>query len=129
VTRVGRGTKVDNLVQLAHNVEVGPLSLVVAQVGIAGSTKLGMGVVLGGQVGVIGHLHIGDGVRVGAQSGVLADIPAGETFSGHPARPHREWLKTETVVPRLPEMRKQLRELQQKVERLETALAAPKEKP
>jgi UDP-3-O-[3-hydroxymyristoyl] glucosamine N-acyltransferase len=87
-TRIGRGTKIDNLVQIAHNVEIGPLCLIVAQVGISGSTKLGMGVVAAGQVGIVGHLEIGDGVRIGAQSGVSNDVAAGETVSGYPARSH-----------------------------------------
>jgi UDP-3-O-[3-hydroxymyristoyl] glucosamine N-acyltransferase len=118
VTRIGRGAKLDNLVQIAHNVEVGPLSLVVAQVGIAGSTKLGMGVVLGGQVGIVGHLDIGAGVRVGAQSGVLGDIEAGETVSGYPAQPHATWLRNAAAFEYLAEMRKELRELEREVERL-----------
>lgn len=119
VTRIGRGAKIDNLVQIAHNVEVGPLSLIVAQVGIAGSTKLGMGVVAAGQVGIVGHLEIGAGVKLGAQSGVMHDIPAGETWAGTPAGPHREWLKAQAALPHLAEMRKQLRELQRKIEQLE----------
>ena len=76
VTRIGRGTKIDNLVQIAHNVEVGPLSLLVSQVGISGSTKLGMGVVVAGQAGIVGHLTIGDGARIAAQSGVGSDLGA-----------------------------------------------------
>jgi UDP-3-O-[3-hydroxymyristoyl] glucosamine N-acyltransferase len=118
VTRIGRGAKIDNLVQIAHNVEVGPLSLIVAQVGIAGSTKLGMGVVLGGQVGVVGHLDIGAGVRIGAQSGILNDLEAGETVSGCPAQPHTSWLRNVAAFEHLAEMRKELRELKREVERL-----------
>ena len=109
----------DNLVQIAHNVEVGPLSLLVSQVGIAGSTKLGMGVVLGGQAGVIGHLHLGDGVRIGAQSGVMSDVPAGETWSGCPARPHSQWIRSMSALEYLDEMRKELRALRREVERLQ----------
>ncbi len=82
-TRVGRGVKIDNLVHLAHNVEVGEYSLLVAQVGISGSTKLGKGVVLAGQVGLTGHIELGDGVQVGAQSGVHHSVPAGQTVSGY----------------------------------------------
>ena len=119
VTRVGSETKVDNLVQIAHNVEVGPLSLLVSQVGIAGSTKLGMGVVLGGQAGVIGHLHLGDGVRIGAQSGVMSDVPAGETWSGCPARPHSQWIRSMSALEYLNGMRKELRALRREVERLQ----------
>jgi UDP-3-O-[3-hydroxymyristoyl] glucosamine N-acyltransferase len=120
-TRIGRGAKVDNLVQIAHNVEVGPLSLLVAQVGIAGSTKLGMGVVIGGQTGIVGHLRIGDGVRIGARSGVMRDVEPGETISGTPALPHAEWLKSMAALERLAEMRKELRALQREVERLRGA--------
>jgi UDP-3-O-[3-hydroxymyristoyl] glucosamine N-acyltransferase len=118
-TRIGRGAKIDNLVQIAHNVEVGPLSLIVAQVGIAGSTKLGMGVVAAGQVGIVGHVEIGDGVKFGAQSGVIGDVPAGETYSGTPARPHAEWLKAQAAMPRISDALRELRELRKKVERLE----------
>jgi UDP-3-O-[3-hydroxymyristoyl] glucosamine N-acyltransferase len=118
VTRVGRGTKIDNLVQIAHNVQVGPLSIIVAQVGVAGSTRLGAGVVLGGQVGIIGHLDIGDGVKLAAQSGVMSDIPAGETWSGYPARPQREWAKMVVTLDRLAEMRKELLALRREVDAL-----------
>jgi UDP-3-O-[3-hydroxymyristoyl] glucosamine N-acyltransferase len=117
-TVVRRGAKVDNLVQIAHNVEVGPLSLVVAQVGVSGSTKLGTGVVLAGQVGVVGHLTIGDGARLGAQAGVSNDVPAGETYSGYPARPHRQWLREEGALRKLPEIWKRVRELEKEIARL-----------
>jgi UDP-3-O-[3-hydroxymyristoyl] glucosamine N-acyltransferase len=124
VTRIGRGAKIDNLVQIAHNVEVGPLSIIVAQVGVAGSTRLGAGVVLAGQVGIVGHLTIGDGVKLGAQSGVMNDIPAGETWAGTPARPHREWLKASASLEHLTEMRKELKALRREVD----ALRGEKEK-
>jgi UDP-3-O-[3-hydroxymyristoyl] glucosamine N-acyltransferase len=118
VTRIGRGAKLDNLVQIAHNVEVGPLSLIVAQVGIAGSTKLGMGVIAAGQAGIVGHLEIGAGVRIGAQSGVMRDIEAGETISGTPSQPHAEWLRNVAALEHVAEMRKELRELRKELERL-----------
>jgi UDP-3-O-[3-hydroxymyristoyl] glucosamine N-acyltransferase len=121
VTRIGRGTKIDNLVQIAHNVEIGPLCLLVSQVGIAGSTKLGMGVVAGGQVGIIGHLEIGAGARIGAQSGILGDVPAGETVSGTPAQPHARWLRNMAAAEHLAELRRELRELKKEVERLRAA--------
>jgi UDP-3-O-[3-hydroxymyristoyl] glucosamine N-acyltransferase len=117
-TVVGRGTKVDNLVQIAHNVAVGPLSILVAQSGVAGSTKLGAGVVAGGQVGFVGHLHIGDGARFGAQAGVASDVPAGETWSGTPARPHAAWLREDAALRRLPELLKEVRRLQKEIEAL-----------
>jgi UDP-3-O-[3-hydroxymyristoyl] glucosamine N-acyltransferase len=123
-TVIGRGSKVDNLVQIAHNVQVGPLSLLVAQSGISGSTTLGAGVILAGQVGVVGHLRIGDGVRVGAQSGVSRDLADGETVSGSPAIAHRDWLRMSAALPRLPELLRELRRLARRVEELERAQAA-----
>jgi len=118
-TRVGRGTKIDNLVQIGHNVQVGPLCLIVAQVGISGSTQVGQGVVLAGQVGVVGHLRIGDGARAGAQAGVAHDVGEGETVTGYPAMPHREWLRMSAALPRVPDLLKRFRKLQQRVEQLE----------
>jgi len=117
-TVVGRGSKLDNLVQVAHNVRLGPLCLLAGQVGIAGSTRIGMGAIFGGQSGAIGHLDIGDGVRVGAQSGVLGDMPAGETCTGYPAVPQAEWLRAVTAVRRLPELLKRVRELEKEIARL-----------
>jgi UDP-3-O-[3-hydroxymyristoyl] glucosamine N-acyltransferase len=117
-TRIGRGTKIDNLVQIAHNVEVGPLCLIVAQVGIAGSTKLGMGVVAGGQVGIIGHLDIGDGVRFAAQSGVMGDVPSGETYAGTPALPHAQWLRSTGAFHRMADVLRDVRQLKAEVARL-----------
>jgi UDP-3-O-[3-hydroxymyristoyl] glucosamine N-acyltransferase len=118
-TVVGKGAKVDNLVQIAHNVEIGPLALLAAQTGIAGSTKVGMGVVMGGQVGISGHLEVGDGARLGAQAGVIGDIPAGETYTGYPAMPHFEWLRSSAALGKLPELLKQVRELQRRIAKLE----------
>ena len=118
-TVVGRGTKVDNLVQIAHNVRIGALSLVVAQVGISGSTEIGKGAILAGQAGIVGHLRIGDGARVGAQSGVAHDIPDGETQSGCPAMPHREWLRMSVALPKLPDLLRQVRKLEERVKELE----------
>ncbi|HET8539283.1 MAG TPA: UDP-3-O-(3-hydroxymyristoyl)glucosamine N-acyltransferase [Anaeromyxobacter sp.] len=126
-TRVGRGAKIDNLVQIAHNVQVGPLSLLMSQVGIAGSTKLGMGVIAAGQVGIVGHLEIGAGARIGAQSGVMNDVSAGDTVSGCPSQPHQRWLRSSAVVEQLPEMRKELRELRKEVDRLRAEAAGKKE--
>jgi UDP-3-O-[3-hydroxymyristoyl] glucosamine N-acyltransferase len=121
-TRVGRGVKMDNLVHLAHNVEVGEHSFLVAQVGVSGSTKLGKGVSLAGQVGVVGHVELGDGVQVGAQSGVNHSVPAGQTVSGYPARPHREWLQIMGHLPKLPELYQRLRRLEQNVNELSARL-------
>ena len=117
VTRIGRGTKIDNLVMIAHNVEVGPLSLLISQVGISGSTKLGMGVIVAGQAGVVGHLKIGDGARIAAQSGVGSDLEPGEAVGGSPARPAALWRRTVVTLDHLVEMRRELRELRKEIER------------
>ncbi len=109
VTRIGAGSKIDNLVQIGHNVEVGPHSLLVAQVGIAGSTTLGRNVVLGGQVGVAGHLNIGDRSMVAAQGGVHQNLPPGTTVGGSPAIPVRQWAKCAAVYARLPELQAAVR--------------------
>jgi UDP-3-O-[3-hydroxymyristoyl] glucosamine N-acyltransferase len=110
-TVVGDGTKIDNLVQIGHNVRVGRLCLLVAQVGVAGSCRVEDGAVLGGQVGLAGHLTVGAGARLAAQSGVISDVPAGETWSGYPARPHREALKASAALFKLSAMMKRLERL------------------
>lgn len=122
-TVIKRGTKVDNLVQIAHNVVIGEDCLIVAQAGISGSTELGHHVILAGQVGVVGHLKIGDGVKVGAQSGVAQDIAPGQTVSGSPTIPHRKWLRVQAALPDLPEMKKQIRDLEKKIKALEESLS------
>ncbi len=118
-TRIGKGTKIDNLVQLAHNVIIGPNSILVAQVGIAGSTRLGKGVILGGQAGVVGHIEVGDGAMIGPQAGVAKSVQPGEIVSGAPAMPHRLWRRVGTSLKRLPELVKEVRELRQRVKKLE----------
>lgn len=100
-TVIGAGTKIDNLVHIAHNVSVGRLCLLMAQVGVAGSVQIGDGCILAGQVGVSGHHEIGAGARLAAQAGVFGNIPAGETWSGYPARPHRESLRAHAALFRL----------------------------
>ena len=100
-TVIGSGVKIDNLVQIAHNVHLGALTLVAALVGVAGSTRIGKRVWLGGQSGVINQLEIGDGARIAVASKVLRDVPAGDTVSGYPARPHREELRKQAQVARL----------------------------
>jgi UDP-3-O-[3-hydroxymyristoyl] glucosamine N-acyltransferase len=119
VTLVKRGTKIDNLVQIAHNVSVGEDTILVAQVGIAGSSKVGNHCTLGGQVGVSGHIKIGDNTMVAAQSGIISDLPPGQVFSGTPTMPHREWLKASAGVKNLPAMRKTINSLQKRIEELE----------
>ena len=113
-TRIGRGTKIDNLVQIAHNVEIGEHCIVVSQVGISGSTKIGNGVVLAGQVGLVGHIEIGDGVRVGAQSGIHKSIPAGKTVFGYPAREIMTAKRIEASLEYLPDLLKRVRKLEKK---------------
>jgi UDP-3-O-[3-hydroxymyristoyl] glucosamine N-acyltransferase len=101
-TVIGAGTKIDNLVQVAHNVRIGRLCLLMSQVGVAGSVRVEDGCILAGQVGISGHHTIGRGARLAAQAGVFGDVPAGETWSGYPARPHREALRAQAAMFRLP---------------------------
>ena len=119
VTRIGRGAKIDNLVQIAHNVEVGPLSILASQVGISGSTKLGMGVVAWGQAGLVGHITVGDRANIAAQAGVASDVDAGARIAGSPAGPDVQWARNSAVFNRLTEMRRELRELRAAVARLQ----------
>jgi len=100
-TVVGEGTKIDNLVQIAHNVSIGRHCLLAAQVGISGSTTVGDGVIMAGQAGVADHLTIGPGVVLGAQAGLMHNIPAGERWGGSPARPGRQWLREVATLERL----------------------------
>ncbi len=110
-TVIGPGTKIDNLVHIGHNVRVGALCLIMAQVGIAGSTHVGDGAILAGQSGLSGHLTVGKGARLGAQGGAISDIPAGETWSGYPARPHKEALRAQAALFRLSGLMKTLERL------------------
>ena len=114
-TIIGQGTKVDNLVQIAHNVEIGEGSLLISQVGIAGSTKLGNYVVLAGQVGIAGHLKIGNDVIVAAQAGVMNDIPDGGKWLGSPAQPDKEMKRQFIAVRHLPELLRRVAELERKL--------------
>jgi UDP-3-O-[3-hydroxymyristoyl] glucosamine N-acyltransferase len=118
-TWIQRGVKIDNLVQIAHNVVIGEYSIIVAQAGISGSSQLGKGVVIGGQAGIVGHIRIGDGVMASARSGVHKDVPPGQIVAGTPHMPHREWLKMEACLPKLPEMREALAALRRRVAALE----------
>jgi UDP-3-O-[3-hydroxymyristoyl] glucosamine N-acyltransferase len=121
-TIIRRGVKIDNLVQVAHNVVIGEDSIIVAQVGISGSTKIGSNVILAGQVGVVDHVEIGDNVMVGAQSGVPYDLAPNQGYTGSPALPHREFLRVITVFTKLPEMRKTLNEIEKRLKELEKKL-------
>jgi UDP-3-O-[3-hydroxymyristoyl] glucosamine N-acyltransferase len=118
-TRIGRGTKIDNLVQVAHNCVVGPDSILCAQVGLSGSTTLGKGVTLAGQTGTGGHLTVGDGATAVAKSGIVADVPPGAVVAGVPATDMREATRYTLALPRLPDLLKEFRELKKKVEELE----------
>lgn len=113
-TRIGRGTKIDNLVQIGHNVQIGECCIVVSQVGISGSTKIGNGVVLAGQVGLVGHIEVGDGALVGAQSGVARSVKAGSRVFGSPARDMMLTAKIEASLPRLPDLLKRVAKLEKK---------------
>ncbi|MFO7893534.1 MAG: UDP-3-O-(3-hydroxymyristoyl)glucosamine N-acyltransferase [Longimicrobiales bacterium] len=115
-TEIGDHVKIDNLVQVGHNVVVGPGSIIVAQVGISGSTRLGQGVTVGGQAGINGHIELGDGATIAGQAGVFGDVPAGETWSGYPARPHREALRAQASLFRLPKLLKRLRRIERELE-------------
>jgi UDP-3-O-[3-hydroxymyristoyl] glucosamine N-acyltransferase len=110
-TVVGSGTKIDNLVHIAHNVRIGEKCLLMAQVGVAGSVTIGDGAILAGQAGISGHLSIGAGARLAAQAGVFGDVPAGETWSGYPARPHREALRASAALFKLAGMMRRLEKL------------------
>jgi UDP-3-O-[3-hydroxymyristoyl] glucosamine N-acyltransferase len=111
-TAVGRFTKLDNLVHLAHNVRVGQGVLMAAMTGVAGSVEIGDGVMTGGQAGISGHLEVGAGARVAAQGGVIGDVAPGSTVSGYPARDHREYLRAMSAVFKLPETLKRLKGLE-----------------
>lgn len=122
-TVIRRGVKIDNLVQVAHNVKIGEDSIIVAQVGIAGSTKIGKNVILAGQAGVNDHIEIGDNVRVGGQSGVFHDLPSDQAFLGTPAIPRGEWLRAVMLFQKLPEMKKTLLRMEKRLKEIEKALS------
>ena len=118
-TVVGRGTKVDNLVQIAHNVQVGALTVIAAQAGIAGSAKVGMGVAIGGQAGVVGHVTVGDLAKLGARTAVMRDVEAGATMMGTPAVEANVWKRSTVAAQKLPDLLKELRDLKARVAVLE----------
>lgn len=123
VTLIRRGTKVDNLVQIAHNCQIGEDTMLCSQVGISGSARIGNHVTLTGQVGVAGHLTIGDNVMVGAKSGVPGSLAPNAGYSGIPALPHKQWLKSMAVVANLPDLKKSVSALEKKIAELESKLA------
>ncbi|HUG52614.1 MAG TPA: UDP-3-O-(3-hydroxymyristoyl)glucosamine N-acyltransferase [Vicinamibacteria bacterium] len=118
-TRIGRGTKIDNLVQVGHSVTIGCDSVLAGQVGIAGSTRVGDRVTLAGQVGVAGHITVGDGVVATAQTGIPSSVEGGAVVSGYPAIENRAWLKASAVFHRLPELLRRLRDLEARVRGLD----------
>jgi UDP-3-O-[3-hydroxymyristoyl] glucosamine N-acyltransferase len=117
-TRIGRGVKIDNLVQVGHACKVGEDTLLCGQVGLAGTTRVGKRCILAGQVGAAGHLTIGDGATLTAQSGVPTDVPPGAIYSGYPAMENLAWRKSVAVFNRLPDLQKEIRELREEVTRL-----------
>ena len=118
-TLIRRGVKIDNLVQVAHNVVIGEDSIVVAQVGISGSTKLGSNVTVGGQAGFVGHISIGDNVMIGAQSGVMNDLASNQAYTGSPAVPHREFMRITSSYLKLPDMKKLLSDIDKRLKKIE----------
>jgi UDP-3-O-[3-hydroxymyristoyl] glucosamine N-acyltransferase len=117
-TLIKKGTKIDNLVQVAHNVTIGEHSLLAGQVGIAGSCTIGNYVILAGQVGVADHIIIGDRVIAAGGSGIIKDIPPGEVVGGYYAMPMKDWLKVQAVLPKLPELKRQVNALEKEIEKL-----------
>ena len=118
-TVIGDNTKIDNLVQVGHNVRVGQSSIFCAQVGIAGTTDIGNGVVLAGQVGLAGHMKVGDRAQIGAQSGVMGDVPAGKTYLGFPAVPQKEAFRQMAVARKLPEIYKEFQQFKKELQEKE----------
>ncbi len=125
-TRIQAGAKIDNLVQIGHGVNIGRNTLLAAQVGIAGSTSVGDNVTLAGQVGVAGHVTIGHGASAVGQSGITNSVPDRAFVSGYPAIENKEWLRSSVIFRKLPELRKKITDLEQRVLELEAALEESK---
>jgi UDP-3-O-[3-hydroxymyristoyl] glucosamine N-acyltransferase len=117
-TVIRKGAKIDNLVQIAHNVDLGSNTVIAAQAGVSGSTKIGRNVMIGGQAGIVGHINIGDGARINAQSGVSKTLEAGKAVTGSPAFDYTSALRSQALSRRLPELEKQIKELQRQLEEL-----------
>jgi UDP-3-O-[3-hydroxymyristoyl] glucosamine N-acyltransferase len=121
-TRIGRGSKFDNLVQIGHNVQIGNDCIFVSQTGVAGSTKIGRHCTFGGQTAIAGHLKIGDNVMIGARGGVTNHTDSNQVLSGAPAMPHKQWLRATMTLPKLPEMRKEMHVMKKRLDELEALL-------
>lgn len=118
-TVIKEGVKTDNLVHIAHNVVIGENSVVVAQVGISGSTTIGKNAILAGQAGLAGHLKIGDNVIIGPRAGIAKSLPDGSIVSGTPEMPHKLWLKVQNILPKLPELKKTLKNLEKRLNQID----------
>lgn len=117
-TTIKAGAKIDNLVQLAHNSEVGPSSVIAAQAGISGSTKIGAGVLIGGQAGIVGHIQIGDGAKINAQSGVSKSLEPGKAVTGSPAYDYKHALRSQAISRHLPDLEKRIKDLEKQLAEL-----------
>ncbi|MBI5643304.1 MAG: UDP-3-O-(3-hydroxymyristoyl)glucosamine N-acyltransferase [Deltaproteobacteria bacterium] len=122
-TVIEKGVKIDNLVQIAHNVKIGPDTVMAAQTGIAGSARVGGRVQFGGQSGIAGHIEIGSDTMIGAKAGVISSVPPGSILSGFPAISHGEWLRAQAVFGKLPELKKKIAELEERLKGLEEGSA------
>ncbi|SHI61885.1 UDP-3-O-[3-hydroxymyristoyl] glucosamine N-acyltransferase [Desulfatibacillum alkenivorans DSM 16219] len=122
-TYIGNGVKTDNLVHVGHNVQVGDDTLLVAQAGISGSSKLGRRVVIAGQAGISDHVTIGDDTVIGPQAGIAKDLEGGQFISGSPGIPHRLWLRVQRIIPQLPELAKEIRNLAKRIKHLEDKIS------
>lgn len=121
-TVIHKGVKLDNLIQIAHNVEIGDNTVMAAQVGVSGSAKIGKQCMFGGQVGLGGHITIGDGANIGAQAGIISNIESGAKLLGAPAIPVKEFFRSSVVFPKLPDMYRQLNQMQKEIENLKSKL-------
>lgn len=119
-TVIHKGVKLDNLIQIAHNVEIGENTVMAAQVGISGSTKIGKNCMLGGQVGLGGHITVGDRANIGAQSGIISNIKEDAKLIGSPAMPVRDFFRSSVIFPKLSEMYRQLNKIQKDVDSLKS---------
>jgi len=127
-TLIGEGTKIDNLVQIAHNVKIGKHCIIIAQAGISGSTVIEDNVIIAGQAGLVGHITVGEGATIAAQAGVTKSVATGTTVSGYPARPHDQAKRVNACVQKLPQLYQVIDELKQRIDSLEAALALKEKK-